>query len=134
MDNKSKKNNEVRETLIVIGSIVLICGGIYVGVKHPEIFKKVISPIKKASTKSTLAVTAPKAEQAAKESAQILQKLTTNRIISYANTDPFLVQGHPRALRLNQHASEMARENALKFGCELLDGQTYVSPYMKCAK
>ena len=119
---------------LIIGGVVatvVITFGVILYI-HPEIIDAVISLPEKKSSESGVKLLSRSAQSLAEKSVEAADICTSTRTISFADTPPFSVREHVRALPEGKHASEAAKAFAEELGITLQNDQTIVKPYMKC--
>lgn len=124
-----------KEIIIYTGVAAFGGGIIYYLLKDPECAGKAIKLIQ---SKTENNVTNPlSSEEYLKKIAVCSETKTLNtvpRLISYAETEPFVVSGHIRNLPKGRRASPAKCFEAEELGILLQEGQTFVNEFTKCGK
>lgn len=119
---------------LIIGGVVVavvITGGIVL-YTHPEIADVILSLPEKKSSESGVKLLSRSAQSLSEKTVEVADICTSTRTISFADTPPFNVREHVRALPKGKHASEAAKAFAEELGITLQSDQTIVKPYIKC--
>ena len=119
---------------LIIGGVVvavIITGSIILYI-HPEIIDAITSLPEKKSSESGVKLLSRSAQSLSEKTVEAADICTTTKTISFADTPPFNVREHVRALPKGKHASEAAKAYAEELGITLQSDQTIVKPYMKC--